>query len=615
MPPRRLPGQTRPRPAPIPWDPNLAKESLKAPMPSRTDPKNEAVIRNIEQHPALVTLKSDPDALPFVRARVSTQLTPGPHKNQLKSSDYDGKHDQFNMGGQRNTKCAMPVNFEHYDGEKAVHKPDFDKIHAAGDSKKTWTSLDIDPDFVYALRTAGYKKPLPMERTAITAVQEGVSAFIAGGFGCAKTTAALIASVDLVMKNFTKMSKLHEMARSGPCTPIVVMVVPSHDLAESTYADIIIFISKSDAGLKNYIKPITVHGSIGRLENMRILRSSREANIIIGTPGRLADMIESNFISSAMLRMLVFDQAFTLGGESFRHAMHCIKDWAKGPSADSSVKTWSHPTAPAAVDAVGPHRNTNVVTYPAPPGFTPQHVNPTPRPDVPCMVLSQVLDLKEPRDAALLKHFVKNFITSKSTMVIRFQENPLERFHGTIDVHEVSHWTDKRGNKLLEDFQEMSGPEHKKVLSVTFDRNKVQEYDALMHEAGGHSEILMSGDRGRMWSRDAFSSSDLSHLITTSIGAEGNKWRDLDNLIVVNIPSEKLIAFEGEREGVINSYKGVIHYLVEAVGRVGCSGREGQVKIYYDPKTEAYARKDLIKLLKFTKMPVPDFLEDGCHDE
>jgi superfamily II DNA/RNA helicase len=118
-----------------------------------------------------------------------------------------------------------------------------------------------------------------------------------------------------------------------------------------------------------------------------------------------------------------------------------------------------------------------------------------------------------------------------------------------------------------------------------------------------------------MWSRDAFSSSDLSHLITTSIGAEGNNWRDLDNLIVVNIPSEKLIAFEGEREGVINSYKGVIHYLVEAVGRVGCSGREGQVKIYYDPKTEAYARKDLIKLLKFTKMPVPDFLEDGCHDE
>jgi hypothetical protein len=51
-------------------------------MPSRTDPKNEAVIRNIEQHPALVTLKSGPDALPFVRARVSTQLTPGPHKNQ-----------------------------------------------------------------------------------------------------------------------------------------------------------------------------------------------------------------------------------------------------------------------------------------------------------------------------------------------------------------------------------------------------------------------------------------------------------------------------------------------------------------------------------------------------
>ena len=164
------------------------------------------------------------------------------------------------------------------------------------------------------------------------------------------------------MKNLSKMPKPHEVVKRS-CAPIVVMVVPSHDLAESAYADIISFIVKSDAGLDNYIKPFTVHGSINRYKNMELLRS--DANIVIGTPDRLADMIENHLISSTNLRLLIFDQAFTLGGGSFRHAMYCIKDWAKGPSAGSSVKTWSHPTVLAPPDTVGPHRNTNVVKYPA----------------------------------------------------------------------------------------------------------------------------------------------------------------------------------------------------------------------------------------------------------
>ncbi|KAH0368992.1 hypothetical protein KCU65_g3627, partial [Aureobasidium melanogenum] len=503
--------------------------------------------------------------------------------------------------------AACPVN----GGEKGVHKPSFDKIHAADKSKKTWSSLDFDPDLVYALRTSGYKKPLPMQRVAITAVQEGVSTFISGGSGCAKTTAALIASVDLVMKNVTKMPRPHEMAPSDPCVPIVVMVVPSRDLAESAYTDLIGFVKKLDAGINNYIKPITVHGSIDRYENTRMLRSSKDANIIIGTPGRLADMIENNFISSANLRLLIFDQHFTLGGGSFRQAMHSIKDWAKGSSADPGVKTWSHPNVLATTDAIDPHRNTNVVKWPAPAGFIPQPINPRPRPDVPCMVLSEMVDLTEPRDAALLQHFVKNIITTKSTITIRFNENPLQDFHGTIDVYEVKRRFDKRGKKLLEDSQDMSGTENKRVLSVTFDRKKVQGYNKVMHKAGGQSEILKSDDKCQMWSKDASSSSDSSHLITASIGAVGNKWHDLDKLIITDLPSEKLVTFKENAEDVVDSYKGVFHYLVETIGRVGCSGREGQIKIYYDPKTDAYARKDLIKLLKLTRMPVADFLEDG----
>lgn len=82
MPPRRLPGQ--PRSDPTTWDPNPAMESLKAPMPSRTNPKNAAIICNIDKHPSLATLPVSPDAQTLVHASVPTQLAADldPHKNQ-----------------------------------------------------------------------------------------------------------------------------------------------------------------------------------------------------------------------------------------------------------------------------------------------------------------------------------------------------------------------------------------------------------------------------------------------------------------------------------------------------------------------------------------------------
>jgi hypothetical protein len=65
-----------------PWDSALAKQTLKAPMPNRTDLANSATIENIDQHPTLAKMTPGADSMDFVRARASTQLTPGPYKSQ-----------------------------------------------------------------------------------------------------------------------------------------------------------------------------------------------------------------------------------------------------------------------------------------------------------------------------------------------------------------------------------------------------------------------------------------------------------------------------------------------------------------------------------------------------
>jgi superfamily II DNA/RNA helicase len=569
---------------------------------------NAAVFENIDKDPSLFAMTPDLDGFHFVQARASNQLSPDSHREQPMNPNWDDNRDQYAIGSQSVTKCAMPVKFVADDED---HKPNIDKIHKFGKLKKSWYQLSLHSSLIVAIENIGYKRPLPMERILITAVQERVSMFVSGSSGCAKTTATLIAAVDLVAKTLYKAhnnSLLYDV-----CAPVVVMVVPTHDLAEAALADILTFLVKSDAGLENYVKPLPVHGSIERDENIKMLRDGKAANIIIGTPGRLADMMRKNLLGSFDTQLLIFDQAFTLAGESFIHHMDTIKLWARSPSANDMV--YSHAVTTADTTASGPHRGTNAVQHPAPANFRSELIKPRLKPEVPCIIFSQILDLSNPRDIALKKHYIDKVILTSSTMTVRFNENPLHDFHGTIEVSEVSRNADDRGNTLLEDFQKMSGPSNKKVLAVSFDRRKVQKYNSLVRMAGGRSEMLMSGHPTRMWSRDAFSASNLPLLITTTLGSEGNNWRELDNVIIVDMPSQKLVEYDGEKPGRVNSYKSPYHFLVEAIGHVGRLGRDGKVKIYFDPKTEEHAREDLIRLLQVTNTPVPDFLLQATNND
>lgn len=432
--------------------------------------------------------------------------------------------------------------------------------------------------------------------------------------GCAKTTAALIASVDLIIKYKIRQMDIHTDRQTiyEVCAPIVVMIVPTHDLAESAYADIVTFLDKSDAGLHHFVKPLVVHGSIPRPDQLAMIQRNKDANIVIATPGRLADMAAHNFIGSQNTQLLVVDQAFTMAGGSFFNDMEYIKSWLKGPPAAEGQAIRKHYTV-TSTSGKGPHVGTEVVARPAPEGFLGELVPPRPRRTIPCIVLAQVLDMTSKRDSALVKHYQTNIVMTDASMVLRFQHNALHHFNGSIEVIEVWRNVQSRSEQLIRDVIEMGGSERHKVLGVSFDRTRVQEYDGAVRKANGQCEMLISKDPARLWSRDAFTASDLPLLITTTLGAEGNNWRELDNLIVIDAPSEKLIAYEGEGT-IVNSFKSAFHYYVEAVGRVGRLGRTGRVKIYYDPRTESYAAEDLVKLLKMTNTPIPDFVESGYVD-
>lgn len=99
------------------------------------------------------------------------------------NSDYVGDSDCFAFGSQPITKCALPVTFANEVDGKDTFKPNIARIQGARKNLKSWRALGIHPNVIFGIENSGYKRPLPMERVAITMVQEGVSAIISGSSG------------------------------------------------------------------------------------------------------------------------------------------------------------------------------------------------------------------------------------------------------------------------------------------------------------------------------------------------------------------------------------------------------------------------------------------------
>jgi ATP-dependent RNA helicase DeaD len=146
-------------------------------------------------------------------------------------------------------------------------------------------SMNIREDVINALHEMGFSEPTEVQKRTIPLALEGKDIIVKSKTGSGKTAAFLIPMIN----NLEKLEK-----------PSAMIVVPTRELALQVTG-----VAKS-IGKNLRIKTLTVYG--GASINYQIKAIREGVNIIVGTPGRIIDLIKRGELPTDSIRFLVLDE-------------------------------------------------------------------------------------------------------------------------------------------------------------------------------------------------------------------------------------------------------------------------------------------------------------------
>jgi superfamily II DNA/RNA helicase len=180
----------------------------------------------------------------------------------------------------------------------------------------TFESLGLHASIIKALTDAGYTKPTTVQEQAIPAAIAGRDLLVSSQTGSGKTAAFMLpalnrfaaaaASAPAQGKTPNQQTQAArakgERPRFRPAQPKMLVLTPTRELAlQVTTAT-----EKYGSGMRN-IKAVSILGGMPYPKQMQLL--ARNPEILVATPGRLIDHMESGKIDFSELEVLVLDEA------------------------------------------------------------------------------------------------------------------------------------------------------------------------------------------------------------------------------------------------------------------------------------------------------------------
>lgn len=153
-------------------------------------------------------------------------------------------------------------------------------------AKNKFTDFGFSPELEKNIIAHGYKTPSPIQDQAILHIMEGKDLIGIANTGTGKTAAFLLPLIEKILKNRTAK---------------VIVIVPTRELALQIEMELRAFVRGMG------ISSVSCIGGANIREQMRALRS--RYNFIIGTPGRLKDLMERKNLMMSEFGTVVLDEA------------------------------------------------------------------------------------------------------------------------------------------------------------------------------------------------------------------------------------------------------------------------------------------------------------------
>ena len=170
---------------------------------------------------------------------------------------------------------------------------------------ENWDSdlLNLRPNLLRGIYAIGFETPSPIQKEAIIPVTKKRDIMAQAQSGTGKTGAFCIGSLQIVDEGLSK--------------PQILMISPTRELAFQTYEVL--------EKLGNFMK-IKIHMLVGGTsitDDTQILENDGP-QFIVGTPGRIHDMIRRNILKTSSIKLLILDEADEMLSIGFKDQVYNI---------------------------------------------------------------------------------------------------------------------------------------------------------------------------------------------------------------------------------------------------------------------------------------------------
>lgn len=171
-----------------------------------------------------------------------------------------------------------------------------------------FAALGLHPAIVKALDDLNYKKPTPVQAQAIPAFLAGRDLLVSSQTGSGKTAAFMLPALQLISeKSRPEVAKPQRPVkgrrpRPAPAQPHLIVLTPTRELAQQ--------VTSATTQFDKYLRRTICASIVGGMPYPRQLEMlAKMPDILVATPGRLLDHMNSGRIDLSQLSMLVFDEA------------------------------------------------------------------------------------------------------------------------------------------------------------------------------------------------------------------------------------------------------------------------------------------------------------------
>ncbi|MGB1296678.1 MAG: ATP-dependent RNA helicase SrmB [Psychrobium sp.] len=175
----------------------------------------------------------------------------------------------------------------------------------------SFAELDLDPSLEQALAKMGYDAPTTIQREAVPAAMDQRDILGCAPTGTGKTAAFLLPAIQHLL----------DFPRNKPGAPRILVVTPTRELANQ------VFEYAEQLTEFTALQPICITGGVTYELHEEMLQ--KNADILVATPGRLIEFIDTEELDMRSIEFLIMDEADRMLDMGFIRDMERVADEAR----------------------------------------------------------------------------------------------------------------------------------------------------------------------------------------------------------------------------------------------------------------------------------------------